>query len=96
MSLLLWVLGAVLVAVGVIGIVIPALPGTVLIFFGLLIAASAAAPRSARPSFRRGPAFGAALLSPVPCEAAARSLHPRWAFEPMSRDGVAFERMFGM
>jgi uncharacterized protein YqgC (DUF456 family) len=41
MSLLLWVLGAVLVVVGVIGIVIPALPGTVLIFFGLLIAASA-------------------------------------------------------
>ena len=41
MTVLLWILGALLVVIGVIGIVIPALPGTVLIFFGLLIAASA-------------------------------------------------------
>jgi uncharacterized protein YqgC (DUF456 family) len=41
MAILLWVLGSVLVAVGIAGIIFPALPGTVLIFFGLLIAASA-------------------------------------------------------
>ena len=41
MTILLWVLGGVLVAAGVAGIVFPALPGTVLIFVGLLIAASA-------------------------------------------------------
>jgi uncharacterized protein YqgC (DUF456 family) len=41
MTILLWILGAVLVCVGIAGIVFPALPGTVLIFFGLLVAASA-------------------------------------------------------
>jgi uncharacterized protein YqgC (DUF456 family) len=41
MTVLLWVLGSALVVVGVAGIVFPALPGTVLIFIGLLIAASA-------------------------------------------------------
>jgi uncharacterized protein YqgC (DUF456 family) len=41
MTILLWVLGTALVVVGVAGIVFPALPGTVLIFIGLLIAASA-------------------------------------------------------
>ena len=40
-TILLWLLGAALVVVGVAGIVFPALPGTVLIFIGLLIAASA-------------------------------------------------------
>jgi uncharacterized protein YqgC (DUF456 family) len=39
MTLLLWVLAALLVAVGLAGIVFPALPGTVLIFAGLLLAA---------------------------------------------------------
>jgi hypothetical protein len=39
MSVLLWVLGSLLVAVGLAGIVFPALPGTVLIFAGLLLAA---------------------------------------------------------
>jgi uncharacterized protein len=39
MSVLLWVLGSLLVVVGVVGIVMPALPGTVLIFFGLLLVA---------------------------------------------------------
>ncbi len=39
MTVLLWIVGALLVAVGVAGIVFPALPGTVLIFAGLLIAA---------------------------------------------------------
>ena len=41
MTLLLWILGSALVAVGLAGIVFPALPGTVLIFAGLLVAASA-------------------------------------------------------
>lgn len=41
MTVLLWILGAVLVAVGLAGIIFPALPGTVLIFVGLLVAASA-------------------------------------------------------
>jgi uncharacterized protein YqgC (DUF456 family) len=40
-AILLWVLGMALVVVGLAGIVFPALPGTVLIFVGLLIAASA-------------------------------------------------------
>jgi uncharacterized protein YqgC (DUF456 family) len=40
MTLLLWIAGAALVVVGLAGIVFPALPGTVLIFVGLLIAAS--------------------------------------------------------
>jgi len=39
MTLLLWVLAVVLVAVGLAGIVLPALPGTILIFAGLLLAA---------------------------------------------------------
>jgi uncharacterized protein YqgC (DUF456 family) len=41
MTVLLWLLGGALVAVGFAGIIFPALPGTVLIFLGLLIAASA-------------------------------------------------------
>lgn len=41
MTVLLWVIGSVLVTVGLAGIVFPALPGTVLIFAGLVIAASA-------------------------------------------------------
>lgn len=41
MTLLLWVLGTILVVIGAAGIVFPALPGTVLIFFGLLVVASA-------------------------------------------------------
>ena len=39
MTVLLWVLGVALVAVGLAGIVFPALPGTILIFAGLLLAA---------------------------------------------------------
>ena len=39
MTLLLWVLAVLLVGVGLAGIVFPALPGTVLIFAGLLVAA---------------------------------------------------------
>lgn len=39
MTILLWTLAAVLVLAGLVGIVVPALPGTVLIFAGLLLAA---------------------------------------------------------
>ena len=39
MSLVLWLLAIALVATGLVGIVLPALPGTVLIFLGLLLAA---------------------------------------------------------
>jgi uncharacterized protein YqgC (DUF456 family) len=39
MTVLLWVLAVVLVAIGVAGILLPALPGTILIFAGLLLAA---------------------------------------------------------
>ena len=39
MTVLLWVAGVILVAVGLLGVVLPALPGTVLIFAGLLLAA---------------------------------------------------------
>jgi hypothetical protein len=39
MTILLWVLAAILVVVGLVGIVLPALPGTILIFVGLLLAA---------------------------------------------------------
>jgi uncharacterized protein YqgC (DUF456 family) len=39
MAILLWILGVALVAAGVAGIIFPALPGTVLIFAGLLLAA---------------------------------------------------------
>src|SRR5687767_14149508 len=39
MTILLWVLGVLLVLVGLAGILLPALPGTVLIFGGLLLAA---------------------------------------------------------
>jgi uncharacterized protein YqgC (DUF456 family) len=38
-DVLLWILGALLVVVGLIGVVFPALPGTILVFAGLLIAA---------------------------------------------------------
>jgi uncharacterized protein YqgC (DUF456 family) len=39
MTVLLWVLAIVLVAVGLVGVVVPALPGTILVFAGLLLAA---------------------------------------------------------
>ena len=39
MTLLLWVLAGALVAVGFVGILLPAVPGTALIFAGLLLAA---------------------------------------------------------
>jgi uncharacterized protein YqgC (DUF456 family) len=39
MTILLWVLGVALVLVGLAGILLPALPGTILIFLGLLLAA---------------------------------------------------------
>jgi uncharacterized protein YqgC (DUF456 family) len=38
-ALVIWALAVVLVAVGLVGIVLPAVPGTVLIFAGLLLAA---------------------------------------------------------
>ena len=41
MAVLLWVLAVALVVIGLFGIVLPALPGTVLIFAGLWLAASA-------------------------------------------------------
>jgi uncharacterized protein len=39
MAVLLWVLAVTLVVIGLIGIVLPALPGTILIFAGLLLGA---------------------------------------------------------
>jgi hypothetical protein len=39
MTILLWVLGSILVVIGFVGIVLPTLPGTLLIFAGLLLAA---------------------------------------------------------
>ena len=39
MEILLWLLAAVLVVVGIIGTVVPALPGTALVFAGLLVGA---------------------------------------------------------
>jgi uncharacterized protein YqgC (DUF456 family) len=39
MSILLWIAGGVLVAVGVVGVILPALPGPVLIVVGLVLAA---------------------------------------------------------
>ena len=39
MTILLWILGVALVVVGLAGIIFPALPGTILIFLGLLLAA---------------------------------------------------------
>src|SRR5262245_61070912 len=41
MSIVLWITGALLVIVGIAGIIFPALPGHVLIFAGLLLAARA-------------------------------------------------------
>ena len=39
MDVVLWVVAVILVGVGIVGIVLPALPGTILIFAGLLVAA---------------------------------------------------------
>ena len=39
MTILLWILGSALVVIGLAGIIFPAIPGTVLIFAGLVIAA---------------------------------------------------------
>jgi uncharacterized protein YqgC (DUF456 family) len=39
MSVLLWILAVVLILIGLIGVVVPALPGTVLVFGGLVLAA---------------------------------------------------------
>jgi hypothetical protein len=38
-TVLLWVLATLLVLVGLIGVVVPALPGTILVFAGLLLGA---------------------------------------------------------
>ena len=38
MDVVLWVVAVILVGVGIVGIVLPALPGTILIFAGLLVA----------------------------------------------------------
>jgi hypothetical protein len=43
MTVILWILAVTLVAAGIVGIVLPALPGTVLIFAGLFVAAWAGA-----------------------------------------------------
>ena len=39
MDVVLWVVAVILVGVGIVGIVLPAVPGTILIFAGLLVAA---------------------------------------------------------
>ena len=39
MTVILWILAVAFIIVGIVGIVLPALPGTVLIFAGLLLAA---------------------------------------------------------
>jgi hypothetical protein len=39
MEVLLWIIGAILVVVGIAGIVVPALPGTLFVFLGLVMAA---------------------------------------------------------
>ena len=39
MTIVLWILSIALIAVGIVGIVLPALPGHILIFLGLLLAA---------------------------------------------------------
>jgi uncharacterized protein YqgC (DUF456 family) len=39
MTVTLWILGVVLVGIGIAGVIFPALPGTVLIFVGLVVAA---------------------------------------------------------
>jgi uncharacterized protein YqgC (DUF456 family) len=39
MTILLWILAIAFVAAGIVGIILPALPGTVLIFVGILLAA---------------------------------------------------------
>ena len=39
MTLLIWILAVVLIVIGMIGALIPVLPGTVLVFFGLVLAA---------------------------------------------------------
>jgi uncharacterized protein YqgC (DUF456 family) len=39
MTIILWVLAVALIAAGIVGIILPALPGTVLIFAGLFVAA---------------------------------------------------------
>jgi uncharacterized protein YqgC (DUF456 family) len=41
MTLVLWLLAIILVVAGVIGVVVPAMPGTLLVFLGLVTAASA-------------------------------------------------------
>jgi uncharacterized protein YqgC (DUF456 family) len=41
MAVLLWLVGILLVGVGLAGVVLPALPGTILILLGLVVAASA-------------------------------------------------------
>ncbi len=41
MNLALWLLAIILVVAGVVGVVVPAVPGTLLVFLGLLAAASA-------------------------------------------------------
>jgi len=40
-DLLLWILAVALVVIGLVGVVVPALPGTVLVFGGLVLAAMA-------------------------------------------------------
>jgi hypothetical protein len=95
MSFLLWILAVVLVAAGLLGIVLPALPGHVLIFAGLALAAWA--DGFARVGFWTLAVIGAIALASYTIDFAAAAMGVRrLGATPRAMTGAAVGTLLGL
>jgi hypothetical protein len=95
MSFLLWILAVALVAAGLLGIVLPALPGHVLIFVGLVLAAWA--DGFSRVGFWTLAIIGAIALASYTIDFAAAALGVRrLGATPRAMTGAALGTLLGL
>lgn len=95
MSIVLWALGVVLVVVGLVGIVMPALPGHLLIFVGLVLAAWAEG--FSRVGFWTLGVIGAVALASYGIDFAAVALGTRrLGATPRAMMGAAIGTLLGL
>ena len=95
MSIVFWVLGAALVLVGLVGIVMPALPGHLLIFVGLVLAAWAEG--FSRVGFWTLGVIGAVALASYGIDFAAVALGTRrLGATPRAMTGAAIGTLLGL
>lgn len=95
MSIVLWALGVVLVVVGLVGIVMPALPGHLLIFVGLVL--SAWADGFSRVGFWTLGVIGAVALASYGIDFAAVALGTRrLGATPRAMTGAAIGTLLGL